>query len=622
MNRPAAMLLHAASLAKLPLAFARELRKCGWRSAWRKAAAFRIQWRPYHYRPDFEPDALRAAAVALQRRPLISVLLPVYNVSPRWLKRAVASVEKQAYTNWELCVVDDASPCATTRACVARLAHARVRTAMLPTNLGISGATNHALSMATGEYVALLDHDDELTEDALYHVARAIAAHEPDVLYSDEDLVAPAGRFLDAHLKPDYASDLLLAHNYITHLLVARRALMEAIGGFRDHFNGAQDYDLLLRLTERAASIAHIRRVLYHWRSIRTSTSRKAGSKPYAADAGRLALTEALARRGIKADVEHGNLPHYYRVRRQLIDRPLVSVVIPFRDRPELLEVCVRAILTRSTYTNLEIIGADNDSAEPRTHAVMDALTTRDARVRFVSIGGPFNYSRINNTAARQAKGAHIVLMNNDIEIITPGWVEALLAHSQRPEVGAVGAKLYYADRRIQHAGIIVGIGGFAGHAHRHLESTRNGYMNRLRVAHNVSAVTAALMMTKRDLFLAAGGLNEANLGTALNDVDFCLRLRERGLLNVFTPECEAVHHESASRGYEDTPEKQRRFETEVAWFQQRHRSVLDQGDPYYNPGLHIHYEDFRYAHEPRRGVDIAVTRLRADGSALPVTQS
>ncbi len=604
---------HARNLAKLPVAFVQEVLERGPRSALRKVLRFRFTG-PYRYREDFNDDAVRAAIQALPRRPLFSILMPVYNVSPRWLHKAVASVQAQLYPDWELCVVDDASPSAETRAAVAALQNPandpRIRTVQLPKNLGIAGASNHALGMAHGGFVTLLDHDDELTRDALYETARAINLHEPDLLYSDEDIINTRGRARDGHLKPDYSPDLLLAHNYITHLFVMRRDLVQRTGGFRDAFNGAQDYDLALRLVEQARRICHVRKVLYHWRSLPTSTSRNASAKPYAADAGLRALSEALQRRGIEAAVEHANLPHYYRVRRRLTQRPRISIIIPFRDHAALLDRCVHAILSKSTYTDFEILAMDNDSAEPATRATLTALCALDARVRVVPAPGPFNYSRINNAAVRAAQGEHIVLMNNDIAVITPDWIETLLEHSQRPEVGAVGARLLYANGRIQHAGIIIGIAGFAGHAHRHLDRAQNGYMNRLRTAHNISAVTGALLMVKRALYMAVGGLEEEHLGTALNDVDFCLRLRERGLLNIFTPCCEAFHYESVSRGYENTPEKRERFAREVAWFRERHRATLEQGDPYYNPGLSLVREDFAPRLDRPVGATCGVTNL------------
>ena len=610
MISPKHLQVHLANLAKLPFEFVTSIRKEGLRSTLLRAARFRFVG-PYRYVPDFNVSSMIAEIEEWPQQPLISVVLPVYNVPGRWLRRAVASVQNQIYPNWELCIVDDNSTWTNTRRCLDRIEHPRIRIRRLDTNRGISGASNEALTMATGEYVTFLDHDDELTADALFEVACVIKHEAPDVIYSDEDLVRPNGTYVAAHLKPDYAPDFLIAHNYITHLMVIRRELVDRVGGFRDAFNGAQDYDLMLRLVEQAKSICHIRKVLYHWRSISTSTSRRAKAKPYTANAGKRALQEALERRNIDAQVGHGNLTNYFTVRRCVSIRPFVSIVIPFRDKPELLATCVSSILGQSTYTNFEIICANNDSRETATQTVLANLLKRDSRVRIQNIPGPFNYSAINNEAVRHAKGEYIVLMNNDVKIITPDWIEALLEHAQRPEVGAVGAKLYYANGNIQHAGVIVGISGFAGHAHRNFPGYYTGYMNRLCTAHNVSAVTAALLMVSRVAYLEMNGLDEEHLGTALNDIDFCLRLREKGYLNVFTPHCEAYHYESSSRGYEDTPEKQERLRHEIAWFQESHAEILKSGDPYYNPGLT--YEDERFSYCPngkRHGALCQITKL------------
>lgn len=591
-------LARLAPWAELPAAFVREVRRAGLMAALRRAAAAR-PWAMYRFRETLDADTAARQEAALTRRPLISVILPVFNPDPRWLAAALESVRTQWYPDWELCVADDAS----TDPRVARLLDAcrdaRVRLSRLPRNLGISGASNAALAMARGEYVALLDHDDRLTRDALLLMAQAIVDHAPDVLYSDESVTTAGGRPLTAHLKPDFSPDLLLAHNYITHLLVARRALVMEVGGFRDACNGAQDYDLILRLTERAGGIAHLRRVLYHWRMAPTSTSRDATAKPYALEAGRRALEDALRRRGVVARVEPGSLPHYFHVRRALVARPRVSIIIPFRDRATLLATCVNAILDRSTYADLEILAVDNDSAEPATADTLARLTARDPRVRVLRVPGPFNYARLNNQAVAQATGEQVVLMNNDIEVLTPAWVEALLAHAQRPEVGAVGARLRYPDGGLQHAGIVIGIGGAAGHPYRRLDPRLPGYLNRPQTTHNVSAVTAALLMVRTALYRDLGGLDETHLGTAFNDVDFCLRLRERGLLNVYTPDCEAIHAESASRGFEVTESHRRRYAAELAWLRQRHAALFSGGDPYYNPGLSLHTERVGFVPTP-----------------------
>ncbi len=591
---------HLSSLriyARLPLRFVAELRAKGMGAALGKMHDFLFR-RSYKYAEDFAVDTLQAELTTFPRQPRISIIMPVYNTPLKWLRAAVASVQQQIYPHWELCIADDHSTDPKTLDFLTSLSDPRIKIERLLRNRGIAGASNAAIGMATGEYLALLDHDDELTRDALVEVARVINADRPDVIYSDEDMILGFGRYLH-HFKPDFSPDLLLSHNYITHLLVAEKQLLNAVGGFRTAYNGAQDYDLVLRLSERAQTICHIRKVLYHWRCHRRSTSLRAAAKPYTASAGRVALEDALGRRGINARVEEANLSNYYRIRRAIPDQPLISIIIPFRDQPELLETCVGSVLSKSTYANFEILGINNGSAEPATLEVIRELRRRDSRVRFHDYDIPFNYSRINNFAAGLARGEHLVLLNNDIEIITPGWLEALLEHSQRPDVGAVGGKLYYPDDTVQHGGVIVGIAGFAGHSHRHSLRKANGYFNRLHAIQNLSAVTGAMLMVKKTGYLDIGGLDEVHLGTSLNDVDFCLRLREAGYLNVFTPYAEAYHYESRSRGYETTPEKQQRFEREIAYFKARHKAVLATGDPYYNPNLTRHYENFRCCHTP-----------------------
>jgi O-antigen biosynthesis protein len=579
--------------------FRAEWRTSGLVGALAKAGRVLFCGRPYRYAGGREPAAALAQLAGFARRPLISVVMPVYNAGPRWLERAVQSVREQRYPDWELCIVDDGSTRAETTACLRGLRHERVRIRFLDRNAGISAATNAALDMAGGEWIVFMDHDDELTRDALLEVAAAVNAGAPDVVYSDEDILTESGLFVSGHFKPDFSPDLLLSHNYVTHLLAVRAGFLRSAGGPRSAFDGAQDYDLILRLTEQTNRIVHIPKVLYHWRSVRTSTSRRTSAKPYTVAAGRRALEDALRRRGIDGLVQEANLPNYYRVRRTIAGQPRVSIIVPFRDRPELLRTCLESILETSTYRNFEVLGMDNNSGQEATRDLMRTLAARDGRVRFHAFAEPFNYARINNVAAAMAEGAHLVLMNSDVEILSPDWIEALLEHSQRPEVGAVGAKLYYPSGRVQHAGIVVGIAGLAGHPHRHRLGAETGYYNRLKVTQNVSAVTAALLMVKSDLYRQAGGLDEQHLATALNDVDFCLRLREQGYLNVFTPYCEARHHESASRGYETTPERQERYAREVDWFRQRHHRILEQGDPYYNLNLTLESEDFGYRRQP-----------------------
>jgi O-antigen biosynthesis protein len=542
-------------------------------------------------------DADRAAAIitGLASQPMISIVMPVYNVDKEWLHEAVESVRRQFYPRWELCIADDASTRWGTRRALDALegSDARIRIVRLPQNLGIAGASNAALNLATGDYVGLLDHDDALTRDALLEVVQRIATNDADIVYSDEDKLDFDGYHVEAHFKPDFNVDYFFALNYISHFVVLRRPLLERIGGFRPGFDGAQDYDLLLRATERGECVEHVPKVLYHWRKTEASTASSSSAKPKSWEAGRKALAESVARRGISANVEPGPYPNTYRVRRAIRGQPLVSILLPFRDKPELLSTCVRSIIARTDYAHFEVLGIDNGSSDAATHALMHELEQLDSRVRFVRHDVPFNYSRINNFAATQARGEHLLLLNNDTEVISGGWMRAMLEHSQRPEVGVVGAKLLYGDGRIQHAGVVIGIGGVAGHVHLFEAGDRAGYFNRVQLPHDLSAVTFACAMTRREVFEQLGGLNETDLTIAFNDIDYCLRAREAGYLVVYTPYAELYHYESRTRGYEDDAEKQTRFFGEITYMQSRHAAILKNGDPYYNPNLRLDTNDF-----------------------------
>ena len=531
------------------------------------------------------------------RRPLISVLVPVYNVRPKWFEAALESVLEQKYENWEVCIVDDCSDDNAIRSCLAnvlRLEDSRVHLRFLKERGGISRATNEALAIANGEYVAFLDDDDVLTADALFEVAKAINEHmAPDVIYSDEDLLTPDGtQVFRPHFKPNYSPALLLSHNYITHLLVVKSGLVQELGGLRYEFDGAQDYDLILRLTDHSyRTVHHIPKVLYHWRSSPISTSINPTAKPEAEENARKALESALTRRGIEGEARYGNRPHYFHVQRRISDEK-VSILIPFKDKPALLRRCLDSILKRSTFSNYEIVAISNNSTLEQTFDLITKYAENERRLTLIEHNYPFNFPELINRGVECASGTQIVILNNDIEIISPVWLEALLQHSQRAKVGVVGGKLLYPDNTVQHAGIIVGIGGYAGHAHKYFPVENNGYFNRINIVQNVSAVTAAFMMCKRAVFEEVDGFDPA-FPTACNDVDFCLRVREKGYLNIYTPYAEAYHLESASRGYEDTLGKQTRFKREKLSFQTRHRDVLTSGDPYYNRNLSLDAESF-----------------------------
>lgn len=524
---------------------------------------------------------------------LISLIVPVYNIERRWLEATIESVRRQTYPHWQLCIADDGSSNQETLDYLRQQHDERIQILFLNTNHGIAVASNTALSLARGEFVGFLDHDDELAPDALQQVAHIIIDSEPDLIYSDEEYIKTNGAHYSTHFKPDYSPDLLLSINYIGHFTVYRRSLLQKIGGLREGFDGAQDYDLLLRYLEQTDRIVHIPKILYRWRRIPGSTANHFANKHYAWEAGCRAVADTLNHRGIAGTVLLGKYPGTYRVRREIANSPKISIIIPFRDGAELLSRCLDSILNQTTYSFFEIIGISNQSHKSATFAIIEDYQQQDSRIRFLYYDRPFNFSAINNFAVKQAQGEHILLLNNDTEVIAPDWLQVLLEHSQRPEVGAVGAKLYYPNDTVQHAGIIIGIGGSAGHSHKCLDRNDPGYFNRLDVIQNVSAVTGACLMVKKALYQALGGLDEINLPIAFNDVDFCLRLREQGYLNVFTPYCELYHHESRSRGFETTPDRKRRFQQECHYLRQRHMAIFTRSDPYYNPNLPLDRETF-----------------------------
>ncbi|MEM8547081.1 MAG: glycosyltransferase, partial [Pseudomonadota bacterium] len=553
-----------------------------------------LPWSDYRYYEPILTPSVRDA-LAQDEGPLISVLVPVYNTDPAWLQAAIDSVRAQWYPHWELCLVDDCSDRADTCALLEALDDSRIRMQRLETNQHISGASNAALAMARGDYVALLDHDDELTPDALYRCWQVIRDEGAEFVYSDEDKCNEAGVYCEPHFKADFSPELFHSQNYLCHLAVLKRSLVDSVGGFTLGMEGAQDYDLFLKVAEQTERIIHIPRVLYHWRKVPGSTAMEMGEKSYAQDAGRKALAAAIQRRGLAATAQSGAWPGTYRVRYAIKGEPLVSIIVPFRDKPELLDQCLVSILERSTWKNFEIIGVNNGSEQPETRTAMTNWATRDDRIRFVDFDAPFNYAAINNFAVTEhARGEHVLLLNNDIEVITPDWIEALLEFSQQPGVGAVGGLLLFPDETIQHAGVIIGLGGIAGHSHKNMPRDRAGYKARPHLIQNLCAVTGACLMVKRSLYEAVGGLDAEAFAVTFNDVDFGVRLMNHGLRNVYTPFCVAWHHESQSRGYEDTPAKRQRFGSEIQQFRARHGALLERGDPYYSPNLTLAGENFR----------------------------
>ena len=548
----------------------------------------------FYYKPELTNE-IKKEISAFKESPLMSIIIPVFNVEKKWLEKAILSIENQWYENWEINIANDASNNLETIDYLDSLNNPKINIKFLKENSNISNASNEALTVANGCYIVLMDHGDEFTPDALYEVVRSINIDGAEFIYSDEDKLEMNGNFSTPHFKADFSPDMFLSQNYLSHLGVIKKSLIEKVGGWTLGVDGAQEYDLYLKVLEHTDRIVHIPKVLYHTRNIPESTAVESDNKYNAQEAGLKSLDNALKRRGISAKVENAKDPGTYRIKYDIKGEPLVSIIIPFKDMPELLEMCVNSILDKSTYQNYEIIGVSNNSGEPETFTVMEALKAKDKRVKFYEYNEPFNYSAINNYAVKlYAKGEHILLLNNDIKVITSEWIEELLMFSQRPDVGAVGAKLYYPDDTIQHAGIIIGIGKTAGHSHKRFPKSSSGYFSRLNITQNLSAVTAACLMVKKAVYDEVNGLNEKDLKVAFNDVDFCLRIREAGYLNVYTPYCEAYHYESLSRGYEDNPEKQARFNLEGNYLKSRHKDILEQGDPYYNRNLILSREDFQ----------------------------
>ena len=535
--------------------------------------------------------------------PLISVLLPVYNSNLKWLRRAILSVQKQLYPRWELCIVDDASTDRKIWPFLQRCARQdrRIKLTRRTENGHISAASNDALRLATGDFVALLDHDDELAPTALYFVALALNENrELQLLYSDEDKLDAQSRRSDPYFKSDWNPELLLAQNFVSHLGVYRTDLVRRVGGFRIGFEGSQDYDLTLRCIEqiRPEQIEHLPRVLYHWRMADESTASYATAKPYAQEAARRAVQEHLDRTGIAAAVMPQHYGVYLRTKYALpAERPIVSIVIPTRDRASCLQKCLDGIFEKTDYRKYEVIVLDNESHEAETLEFLAALEKRE-RVRVERIEGAFNYSRLNNRGVELSRGSFIALLNNDVEVINDGWLSEMVSRALRPEVGMVGARLWYPNRTIQHGGVILGAGGVAGHAHVGLRH-EHGYFARAHLAQNLSAVTAACAVVRREVYLQLGGFDEVNLPVTFNDVDFCLRLREAGYWIVWTPHAELVHHESASRGFDDSTPKQVRFLAEIDYMKAKWGDKLLR-DPFYNPNLSLGEDLYTLAFPPR----------------------
>lgn len=529
--------------------------------------------------------------------PRFSILIPAYKTSERFLRELLDSIRCQTYENWEVCIADGSPAGEGVEKVLQEYAQAdmRFRYVVLGENRGFSGNTNAAMEMAEGDYLILADHDDTLTEDALYECAKAIGA-DPlcDVLYSDEDKLDMDGQALfDPHFKPDFNPALLTSVNYICHLFVVRRTLVEEVGALDPAFDGAQDLDLIFRCTEKARKVCHIPKVLYHWRCHMGSTASNPESKMYAFEAGARAIRAHYQRMGIGVDeVEKGVDYGIYHTRFHLDEEPLVSVIIPNKDHCEDLETCLTSILDKGSYKNLEVVVVENNSTDPETFRYYEKLQEERAAVQVVTWDKGFNFSAINNFGVRFSKGEYLLFVNNDVEAIGPDVVREMLGFLLQEDVGAVGARLLYQDDTIQHAGVVIGFGGIAGHTFIGLHRAENSYFHRAMCAQDYSAVTAACMMSKRTLFDQVGGFRE-ELAVAFNDIDYCLKIRAAGKRVIYAPYALLYHYESKSRGLEDTPEKVERFNREVALFIGYWPELVICGDPFYNPNLTLRKSDF-----------------------------
>ena len=585
------------------------LREQGAEQLWRDVR-FRVALAAHHDLWQHRADLPTRRMLAAQRQappaaaPQISILVPLYNTPAYCLRAMLASVRRQSYPNWQLCLADasDAAHGAVERTCRAAAGgDARIRYVHLPENRGIAGNTNAALALATGAYLTLLDHDDLLYPNALYEMEALLRRTGAEMAYSDEIVLSDDLRALRGyHFKPGYAPDYLNNCNYITHLCVFSRALLERAGGGEDPAcDGAQDYDLILRLTEQLSGpegIAHLPKVLYTWRAARGSTAENlVEAKPYAIEAGRRALAGHLARLGRAASVEAlPQAPGAYRVRYALTAQPLVSVLIPSCDHADDLDRCLASLYAHAGYDNFEVLVAENNSRQAVTEAYYHALPKKYPRCRVVRYSGGFNFSAINNFARRQAAGEYLLLLNNDIRILSDGFLAEMLSYAQRPDVGAVGARLYYPDDTIQHGGVLLGINGSAGHSHKGRARDSVGDLYRLVTAQDYLAVTGACLLVRAALYDACGGLDEGDFAVAYNDIDFCLKLHEKGLLNVWTPWAEAYHCESKSRGADTDGANAARYAREKAAFQARWGAYLPEGaDPYYNIHFTQKFENF-----------------------------
>ena len=541
--------------------------------------------------------------------PLISIAVPAYQTPVEFLRQMIECSSDLTYSNWELCIVNASPDNEEMQKVLAEYSagDSRVRFCNLKENLGIAENTNRAFAMAKGEFVGLLDHDDLLAPNALYEIVNALQDHpQADALYTDEDKVTTElDEHFQPHLKSDFNLDLLRSNNYICHFFVVRKSIVEKTGGFRKEFDGAQDYDFIFRCTENAGEVLHVPEILYHWRTHKASTADNPASKMYAFEAGKRAIEAHLERTGTKGEVSHTQDLGFYRVKYPVQGEPLVSVIIPNKDEKETLQTCLESLKKNTSYQNFEIIIIENNSTTEEIFKYYKELS-RDQQIHLLRWGKEFNYSAINNFGVAHARGEYLLFLNNDVKSIEPDWMEEMLGVCQRPEVGGVGAKLIYPDNTIQHAGCVIGMGGIAGHMFVDMPADRTGYLHKASLLQDMSAVTAACLMMKKEVFEQAGGFTE-ELAVAFNDVDLCLKVRKNNHLVVYDPYAKLYHMESKTRGAEDSKEKVRRFQTEIEYMRCHWMDILKNGDPYYNKNLSL--TKWNYSLKPIPGMETAETR-------------
>ena len=568
------------------------------------------------YNEPKDADLKKQMSVKFELEPKISVVVPMYNTKEKFFKELIKCMMDQTYSNWELCLADG-SPKQNENLKKYYEQDERIKYKFLNGNLGIAGNSNAAIEMATGDYIALLDHDDVLADYALYEIVYNLNKFpNAEFLYSDEDKIDENGNRYDAYFKPDFAPDTLRCQNYICHFSVFKKELLEKLGGFRENYDGAQDYDIFLRMSEitNPKNISHVPKILYHWRVHNESTAKlNSNAKNYAFEAGKKAIEDHLKRIGLDGEVSEGCIDGIYRIDYKVIGEPKVSIVIPNKDGKDILEVCINSIIEKTTYKNYEIVISENNSETEEIYEYYKTLLNNEkikianyntgklitkeeeCSLEFTNknrrkVKPGFNYSAVINYGVHNTTGEYIIQLNNDTELITENWLELMLGFCQRKDVGAVGVKLYFPDETIQHAGIIVGIGGIAGNRFKSIPKSGHGYFAKESMIENLSAVTAACMMTPKSIYEEVGWMDE-NLAVAFNDVDFCLKIREKGYLIVYNPFVEFWHYESKTRGQEDSPAKIKRFQGEMSRFEQRWPEILDSGDPYYNINLSLDTE-------------------------------